>query len=228
MTRRGIPFALTLLAAATAAPAARAQQQGPINFVELFQMLDADNDTVITRGEVPESGRAAFDRLVKLGDTNKDGKIDRDEYRALLERARDSMGPGAGGGLGGGERFRAMDKNGDGKLSRDEFQGPPALFDRIDADKDGFVTRDEAMKFAGAVGPNQLGPRFQAMDKNGDNKVSRDEFTGPPALFDRIDTDKDGQIDPAENRRFATGQSPAAKKAARPKGEEVGKTKKEP
>jgi Ca2+-binding EF-hand superfamily protein len=37
--------------------------------------------------------------------------------------------------------FKAADKNNDGKLTRDEL--PAALFDRLDADKDGFVKEEE-------------------------------------------------------------------------------------
>jgi Ca2+-binding EF-hand superfamily protein len=48
-------------------------------------------------------------------------------------------GPGAGGG---NRAFQQRDQNGDGKLSRDELPG--ALFDRLDANKDGFVTEEEA------------------------------------------------------------------------------------
>jgi len=43
---------------------------------------------------------------------------------------------------------RNSDRNGDGKLSRDEFPPERAqLFDRIDADKDGFVTLQEVQAF---------------------------------------------------------------------------------
>jgi Ca2+-binding EF-hand superfamily protein len=37
--------------------------------------------------------------------------------------------------------FQQRDTNGDGKLSRAEL--PAALFDRLDADKDGFVSEAE-------------------------------------------------------------------------------------
>ena len=40
------------------------------------------------------------------------------------------------------QRFKQYDKNGDGKLDRSELPG--ALFDRLDANKDGFVTEEEA------------------------------------------------------------------------------------
>jgi Ca2+-binding EF-hand superfamily protein len=33
---------------------------------------------------------------------------------------------------------------------------------------------------------------LQREDKNGDGKVSREEFRGPPQLFERWDTNKDG------------------------------------
>ena len=39
------------------------------------------------------------------------------------------------------------DKNKDGKVSRQEFSGPKQLFDRIDANHDGFITREEHEAF---------------------------------------------------------------------------------
>ena len=35
------------------------------------------------------------------------------------------------------------DKNKDGEISREEFSGPPALFDRLDVNHDGFITKEE-------------------------------------------------------------------------------------
>jgi CubicO group peptidase (beta-lactamase class C family) len=51
-------------------------------------------------------------------------------------------GAAAGGGRGMTSLFKQRDRNGDGKLDRSELPG--ALFDRLDANKDGFVTEDEA------------------------------------------------------------------------------------
>ena len=193
---------------------------GAIDYADLFQTLDANDDKSITRGEVPESARPAFDRLAKQADTNHDGKIDQQEYRDMLTRARDSALSTVPRTA---EAFKAADKNGDGKLNRDEWPGLPAMFFRVDADGDGSVTLAEATRFLEAPSAvnlpsaNQFGPRFQAMDKNGDKKLTRDEFTGVPANFDRIDTDKDGVLTPAEVRQFV--QANAAKKAQAAKKE---------
>jgi CubicO group peptidase (beta-lactamase class C family) len=65
-------------------------------------------------------------------------------YPAFLALANEAAGiarGGAGGAGGMGNTLRQRDKNGDGKLDRDEL--PAALFERLDADKDGFVTEEE-------------------------------------------------------------------------------------
>jgi Ca2+-binding EF-hand superfamily protein len=184
---RAIGLGLALLAGGV--NIAPAQNAGGINFGELFQQLDANGDMVIDRGEVPESGRAAFDQLLKNADINKDGKIDREEYRDMLLSLRESFGSISG-------RFAEIDKNGDGKISMEEFNGPEAIFARIDANGDGAITKDEASKFQPGLGTGagMFAQRILGMDRNGDGKVSREEFTGQPANFDRFDTNKDGFI----------------------------------
>jgi CubicO group peptidase (beta-lactamase class C family) len=63
-------------------------------------------------------------------------------FRTLVNEAAEISG-GRGVGVGGiaNRAFQERDKNNDGKLSRDEL--PAAVFDRLDADKDGFVTSEE-------------------------------------------------------------------------------------
>lgn len=44
------------------------------------------------------------------------------------------------------EWIRKMDVNGDGFVSRAEFLGTPAQFERIDADDDGLISPEEAIR----------------------------------------------------------------------------------
>lgn len=54
-------------------------------------------------------------------------------------------GPGMEPGQRGQGMFKAMDKDGDGKVSEQEFMDAHRMrFERMDANKDGFLTNDEA------------------------------------------------------------------------------------
>jgi Ca2+-binding EF-hand superfamily protein len=109
-------------------------------FRELFLELDANHDGAIERDEVPPSGRPAFERLLKRGDDNHNGKLEAEEYRAMLQDLR-SFGEQAK--KKAVERFKSMDKDGDGRISRDEFTGPKPRFDVLDRDGDGYLTQQE-------------------------------------------------------------------------------------
>jgi hypothetical protein len=68
-------------------------------------------------------------------------------YNAFKTLVNESAGIANKGGMGGGgasamnSHFKQRDKNNDGKLGPDEISA--ALFDRLDADKDGSVTEEE-------------------------------------------------------------------------------------
>jgi CubicO group peptidase (beta-lactamase class C family) len=67
-------------------------------------------------------------------------------YPAFLALANEAAGIAGGraaesGGGSAGAPFRQRDKNNDGRLDRDELPG--ALFDRLDANQDGFVVEEE-------------------------------------------------------------------------------------
>ena len=132
--------------------------------------LAAPDDTVATP-EKPARASNAVPRGLMRYDTNKDGVVDRAEWKAAQEA-----------------RFKQLDTNGDGKLTQDElFARTPAIgnsvlptdrqaqrqstyFQLLDADKDGMVTLAEFMAQA---------------DRN----------------FARCDINKDGRIDTAECRQ---------------------------
>jgi catechol 2,3-dioxygenase-like lactoylglutathione lyase family enzyme len=72
-----------------------------------------------------------------------------------------------------------------------------------------------------------LADRFKALDRNGDGKVSAEEFPGP--LFRQMDTNGDGFVTLDEARSFFTGRregrpaanEPASPPAVRPDGDEL-------
>lgn len=198
---------IALAISASIAAGTSAQQVAGLNPRELFEQLDSNSDRVVAAEEVPDAGRAAFKKLLAVGDKNHDGKLEAEEFRALIAKAAGAFGRA---GMPR-ERFAALDKNGDGKVSKDEFAGPPARFAQLDADHDGFVTRQEAGgPGMPPGGPGALPPRLKAMDKNNDGKVSRDEFTGPAPRFDRIDADGDGYLTLQEVRQFAARAAAAS------------------
>ena len=53
----------------------------------------------------------------------------------------------------GPDWFRKFDRNGDGELSRNEFPGRTAEFEKLDADRDRYVTLDEAQAADKRVSP---------------------------------------------------------------------------
>lgn len=95
------------------------------------------------------------------------------------------------------QRLAAADVNGDGMLSREEAAALPKLaahFDQVDANHDGFITREELR----AAFMKQVVAHLRKADTDGDGRLSRAEAeAGAPRLaahFDRIDADGDGYI----------------------------------
>lgn len=66
------------------------------------------------------------------------------------------------------------------------------MFERMDADKDGRVTRKEYLDFFAAA--------FKAQDKNKDGVLDNTEFAH--AAFKHLDTNQDGNITPEEDRAY--------------------------
>ena len=98
-----------------------------------FTALDTNKDGKISKEEF-EANRPA---RIQLADTNKDGKVSKKEYeKFVVKRAKERAD----------RMFARLDRNNDGKIDSDDTKMlADARFDRVDANHDGVITKDEFM-----------------------------------------------------------------------------------
>ena len=135
--------------------------RGPMNSAA-FAEIDTNKDGKLSKDEIA----AYFDRL----DTNKDGFLSQEELAAA--RAQHM------------HQHSRADASGDGMISRDEAKALPRLssnFDAIDTNKDGMLSRDEMRAFYQARGAEG----FAALDKNGDGYLTANEVIVSPDVVYR-------------------------------------------
>jgi Ca2+-binding EF-hand superfamily protein len=85
------------------------------------------------------------------------------------------------------------DQDNDGRISRSEWQRNEQAFNRMDADKDGFLTKEE-LRSAAREFPEKRGSRLREMDTDADGNISRSEWKGKEEIFNRLDANKDGML----------------------------------
>lgn len=93
--------------------------------------------------------------------------------------------------------FDAIDADGDGAISMRELRKAVVVLKQLDADKDGQITRAEAL--GGPPNPEAMIDRVMENDKNGDGILSKNEI--PRHLAQQLhgaDANNDGGIDRAE------------------------------
>ena len=98
--------------------------------------------------------------------------------------------------------LRAADTNHDGAITRAEVQfARDALFGRLDADHDGYVSETERAA-ADRRGGEQQHRSFGRADANHDGRISRAEMTNLPYRgFDRLDRNRDDVVSADEIER---------------------------
>jgi Ca2+-binding EF-hand superfamily protein len=189
-----------------------------------FQAADKDNNKYLDKKEVMDHG--PFASLFDMMDADGDGKLYMKEVNAFVDQqtqaARSQMVLSVADQ--GRAIFAIMDLNRDRHLGIREIRGAVARVSSWDRNGDGQIRSDEIPHhYQLSIGRGQItavgmqafsaagmmaspatpapaaGPSwFRKMDRNRDGDISRREFLGPRADFERLDRDHDGLIDAEE------------------------------
>ena len=128
-------IAMTALALASTATIVIAAPEGHPHRAAMMERLkaaDTNGDGLISRAEAAALPGIA-ERFEQI-DANRDGQVSLDELKAARGKHR-----------GHGGMMKHLDADGDGKVSKAEaLTAAEKRFDQADANKDGFITQDEA------------------------------------------------------------------------------------
>jgi Ca2+-binding EF-hand superfamily protein len=135
---------------------------------EDFRRADHDGDGVLTQREF--LGESAGDDNATAGDR------DDDDYASSMNDAR----------------FLDLDTNRDDRVSRDEWRSGRVSFDRLDENRDGYLTRAEL------AAPDASAADFTSLDADRNGVISRGEWLQSASSFERLDTNHDGRLTSTE------------------------------
>jgi Ca2+-binding EF-hand superfamily protein len=171
---------------------------GKLDRQEVEKMLQVVRQRLGSGSGLAGAGKGASPQQIVAGllqrqDTNKDGKISRDEARGPLAR-----------------NFDLIDTNKDGYLDREELL---RAVRRSLVNNNGPGQAKGETKAQPAAKPGST-VDFDALDLNADGRLSRSELKGTPYErdFDLIDANKDGKIDRKEFQAYLKSQSEKQKK----------------
>lgn len=160
-----------------------------------FRRFDADEDGKITAEEW--KGRPETFGML---DANKDGMVTREELtpRGPARGGRGGNRPDVRSGKDSAHFLEKYDGNRDGQVTKEEFPHE-RRFAEIDADGNGVLSKAEIEDSMDRVRNEEGYGIFERYDLDGDGKITREEFTGPAADFERLDRSRDGVLDKADN-----------------------------
>lgn len=178
---------------------------------DLFKQLDKNSDGIIVADEIPEKQTRFFERLVRLGDADKNGELTQSEFNqatsetvdappasGIADRAGRRPGNSEARQFDAAEFFKRLDKNSDGKVARSELpesfaQRLAPLFAKLGKDA---VTLEEFQKAR------------QQFERGGSGQPSgrTGQMGNPAEMFKRLDTNGDGKLtaeeSPEQGRRM--------------------------
>jgi Ca2+-binding EF-hand superfamily protein len=149
---------------------------------------DKNGDGFLQRDELPPAYRAAFERI----DTNKDGKISREELEQGIALLRPRRRPSD-------LIYMLVEMSDFDEECQREVQRAYEILRRLDHNKDGKIDADELKAGREHIANNRVDFLLKQLDANKDGRVSREEAKGHIlANFAEIDLNRDGFIDRAE------------------------------
>jgi Ca2+-binding EF-hand superfamily protein len=193
--------------------------------MRIFNQLDADGNGYLDKKETADFVRFEAEKLFDALDADGDGKIFGEEVEKYVKVRGEPAATKAHVNLydTGHGFFESLDSNGDGRISMRELKAVARSLQGLARGEGGRLSPDDParnfhIEFARGsyhlfrpVGDQPVaaansfaqrepvGPSwFVRMDRNNDGDLTWSEFLGPREVFDRIDTDGDGLIDPQE------------------------------
>ena len=197
------PFALVALlflgSVSTAAAQVTSSQAEPLRIPSQdgrFADMDTNRDGMIQRAEWRGSLQS-----FRSHDWNNDGMLSGDELRVGRWRAGTwedvDYNPDRPGMMSWTESaFTSIDRNRNGVIQRNEWPYDAETFYRVDRNRDNRLSRTE---FLGeATWDDDRDDRFEDLDLNYNGRIERAEWHGAPAAFDWLDTNRNGWLSRAE------------------------------
>jgi Ca2+-binding EF-hand superfamily protein len=178
---------------------------------DLFTQLDKNKDGKLVASEIPADKRRFYDRLIRIGDKNEDGQLTKSEFQAATSPEADippaptTDSPNRprrgrpGDSRSAEQLFERLDRNKDGKLSRQEAPEPfGRLFDQLGKDTITLAELKAAQQKRGNTSGRPDAQKRPDGNRPAGQRAGTDQDRNPSEIFKRLDKNNDGKLTLAE------------------------------